>query len=148
MPALIERSVHATDSHRHGVRSQELVGRVLLERADDGEEEVDDVLVLLVPGSVARDVKGAGARRVLAELVRPEAGVGLALADPVLLHVREQVDAAELQDDLVERRAVVRGDALGRRGVVLAREVAVRGVRAVAVVRPEAVDRPGRGQIM
>ena len=63
-----------------------VVGGVLLERAGGGLEEVDDLLVLLVAGAVAGNVKGGRAGRVLGELVRPEDVVRLALTDPVLVH--------------------------------------------------------------
>jgi hypothetical protein len=71
----------------HDARAgEEVVRRVHLERADDGLHEVDDVLVLLVAGAVARDVERGRAGRVLRELVLPEVAVRLALRDPVLLH--------------------------------------------------------------
>ena len=71
----------------HGYsRSKHVVRGVHLERADDGVEEVNHILVLLVVGAVASDVERGRASGVLGELVRPESLVGLALADPVLVH--------------------------------------------------------------
>lgn len=117
-----------------------------------GLEEVDDLLVLDVLRAVALDVEGRVARGVLAELVAPEPGVVLVLRHPVLVHVRQQVELAERLEERADagprvgrhRRAV----RLARRGVgrrdrvVLAREVAVLRVGAVAVVRPKTMNGP------
>lgn len=67
-------------------RCEHVKGGVLLERAGGGLEKVDDVLVLLIAGAVAGDIEGGRAGRVLGEFVGPEDVVGLALADPVLVH--------------------------------------------------------------
>ena len=67
-------------------RRKHLVSGVHLERADDGVEEVNYILVLLVVGAVASDVECGRASGVLGELMGPESLVGLALADPVLVH--------------------------------------------------------------
>ena len=67
-------------------RREHVVGGVLLERAGGGLEKVDDVLVLLVVRTIASDVEGRRASSVLGELIGPERLVGLALADPVLVH--------------------------------------------------------------
>lgn len=118
----------------------------------DRLEEVDDVLVLDVLGPVAGHVKGAVARGVFRELVRPEVGVGLALRHPVPVHVRQQVVPAERPQEgpdvgpRVRRHGGPRGRAgrgVWRRGrVVLPAQVAVLRVRAVAEVGPQAVEGP------
>lgn len=79
-------------------------GRILLECADDRIEEVDNILILLVFGSIAGDVKGGGTCRVFRELVMklacvfnynvvhatyfmcPEISIGGSLTDPILVH--------------------------------------------------------------
>ena len=132
---------------------------------DGGVEEVDDVLVLAVLRAVAGHVEGGVAGGVLGELVRPEVDVGPALVDPVGVHPREQVEPAEIPDEVVYRRARVRRHAVQRAvgagggvgggdGIVLAAgkmvslglwielwryllQVAVLCERAVAVVRPQ-----------
>ena len=87
MPKLDSRQTRGRTRECRGyARREHVVGGVLLERAGGGLEKVDDVLVLLVAGAVAGDVKGGRAGRVLGELVRPEDVVRLALADPVLVH--------------------------------------------------------------
>jgi hypothetical protein len=83
---------------------------------------------------------------VLAELVAPETGVILVLRDPVVVHVFEQVVAAEGFKECADVGAVVRGDegAIGEAvcgvgrgyGVILAIEIAVLRVGAVAEVGP------------
>ena len=131
---------------------QPLPGRVALVVLDRGLEEIDNVLVLDVVRAIAGDVEGGVASRVLAELVGPEVSVGRALVDPVRVHPVDQVVAAEGLQERVDRGAVVVGDhgavgeAVGRirRGdrVVLALQVAVLSVRAVAEVGPQAVQCP------
>ena len=67
-------------------RRKHLVSGVHLERADNGLEEVYHVLVLLVVRAIASNVERRRAGSMLGELVRPETLIGLALADPVLIH--------------------------------------------------------------
>ena len=68
------------------VRGKDIVGGILLERANDSIKEVDNVFMLLVRVAVASDIERGGASRVFAKLVSPEFGVGTALVDPVLVH--------------------------------------------------------------
>ena len=77
------------------LRSKHVVGGVHLERADDGVEEVNHILVLLVVRAVAGDVERGRASGVLGELVRPESLVGLALADPVLVHCTVRAESLD-----------------------------------------------------
>lgn len=59
---------------------------------EDGSlEELDDLLVLNVLWSIARNVKGREAGSVLGELVSPEVVVWTALVDPELVHVGKQI---------------------------------------------------------
>ena len=58
----------------------------MLEGTDRGLEEVDDLLVLLVCGTVASYVERRRAGRVLGELVAPEIAVRGTLVNPVLVH--------------------------------------------------------------
>lgn len=135
--------------------AQPVVGGETAVVLDGGLVELDDLLVLDVVGTVAGDVKGGIAGGVLGELVSPEVGVGRALVDPVGVHVVEQVVAAEVLDEIVHAGALVRrhhgtvGQAVGgvgrRHRVVLARQVAVLRVRAVAEIGPQAVQRPRVG---
>ena len=66
--------------------------------------------MLYVLWSIARDVKCAEAGRVLAELVAPKIIVGLILCDPVLVHVRAQVEGTEWLQESPDVRAIVRRD--------------------------------------
>ena len=68
------------------VRGKDIVGGILLERANNSVEEVDYVLMFLVRVAVASDIERGGTSRVLAELVSPELSVGTALVDPVRVH--------------------------------------------------------------
>lgn len=119
---------------------------------DGGLEKVHHLLVLLVLGPVAGDVKGRVASRVLGKLVAPEIRVRGALVDPVRVHPGDQVVLAERREERVDAGALVRGhhgavgQAVGRVGrrrrVVLPAQVAVLGVAAVAEVGPETVESP------
>jgi hypothetical protein len=51
--------------------------------------------MVLVHRPIAGDVERRIARSVFAELVAPEVAVGRALADPVFVHVCEEVELAE-----------------------------------------------------
>jgi hypothetical protein len=143
-----------------------LVNRELLEGTNGRLEEVYDVLVLLAVGAAAGKVQGGPARRIPADSCVQNA----ALHSPGLTQycstatssghvnvagqtrvrtVREQFQAAELDQERVHGHAVVRRDdgtvqqlRRRRRRAALAAEIAVRGVGAVAVVRPEVVNRP------
>lgn len=122
---------------------------------DNGLEEVNDILVLAILGSVAGDVKGGIAGRMLGKLVlrvhvsdcdferrdiayTPEAGVRRALRDPVGPHVLKQIVSAKCLNEGVDARAIVGrnhsavGEAVGCiwrwRGVVLSVQVTVLGV--------------------
>jgi hypothetical protein len=105
-------------------------------------EEVDDIFMLDVLRAIARDVKRAEASSMLGELVSPQDVVGTGLGDPVLVHPREEIIAAKGLDEGVDTGTVVgRHDgAVGKAvcgvwsgdWVVLAREIAVLGVGAVA----------------
>ncbi len=128
-------------------------GRKALVVLDRGLEEVDDLLVLTILRSIARDIKGREAGRMLGELVGPEVGVGRTLVDPIRIHPAEEVVLAEWGEEGVDTWALIGwyGGAVGKtsRGVgagswvVLAGQVAVLGVAAIAEVRPQAVQRPG-----
>ena len=103
-------------------------------------EELDNLFVFLVHGTVARHVEGGEASAVLAELVFPEFVVWGSLVDPVLFHPCQEVVFAKWLDQGLNTGTLVRWDdgAIGQgvcgvgrgRSVVLAREVAVLGVRA------------------
>lgn len=74
---------------------QPTIGRQTAVVHDGGLEELDDLLVLNVFRSVARNVKGRVAGCVLGEFVAPEVVVWTALVDPKSVHVGEQVKFAE-----------------------------------------------------
>ena len=119
---------------------------------DDGLEELEEVVVLVVLGAETLGLEGAVAGGVLGELVAPELPVGLVLGDPVLVHEGQEVQLAVPGEPLVDGLALVWRDggaarlAVGgvgaRRRVILAAQVAVLGVRAVAEIGPESVDGP------
>jgi hypothetical protein len=102
--------------------------------------------VLAVHWAVARHIKGGVARGVFTEFVAPKSGVVLLESDPIRIHVREEVVSAEGLEEGTDVGAVVWRDesavrqpsgSVGRgNGVVLAGEVAVLGVGAVAEVGP------------
>ena len=108
--------------------------------------------MLNVLRAVARYVKSAVASGMLAELMRPKADVGTALADPVLVHVGEQIILAEGRDERADVGSIVRRNNRSvlqaicsvrtGRWIVLPVEVAVLGERAVAEVWPQTVNRP------
>lgn len=86
-------------------------------------KKVDNVLVLDVLRAVAGNIKGAVAGGVLGELMAPKVWVGLALGDPVLVHVGEEIVAAKGLEKGADVGAVVGGDVGGVAvggGVVLA----------------------------
>ena len=62
-------------------------------------EEVDDVLVLVVFRTVARQLEGAVAHGMLAELVAPEVGIEAGLSEPVPVHVGQEVVLAERPEE-------------------------------------------------
>lgn len=75
--------------------------------------------------AVAGEVKGAVAGRVFGELVGPKVWVGLALGDPVFVHVGEEVVAAKGFEKGADVGAVVGGDVGGvavGSGIVLTAE--------------------------
>lgn len=84
--------------------------------------------------------------------MRPEDLVRLVLADPILVHVFQQIVSAKVLDELSDGSAVVHwhngtvGEAVGRvrrwNRIVLSSKITVLSVGAIAKVRPETVDRP------
>lgn len=133
-----------------------IVGRQTDEVLDGRLEEVHDLLVLPVLRAVAFGVEGGIAGSVLRELVAPEPGVVLVLSNPVLVHPSEEIVLSERLEESTDIWARVRWDGGavgfavgrvgGRDGVILAGEIAVLGVGAVAEVGPETVERPGLGR--
>jgi hypothetical protein len=123
-------------------------GREALVVLDCGLEELDDLLVFDVVGSVAGDVKGRVAGRVLGKLVGPEVGVGSSLVDPVSVHPLDEIVGAKIFEESADIGALVgrddgtvgqTGGGVGRgSGIVLTAQIAVLGVGAIAKVGPEA----------
>jgi len=91
-------------------RCKDLESRILLEGADDGIEEVDDILVFLVFGSIAGDVEGGGACCMFGEFVCPEISISRTLTDPKLVHVVEQIKPSKLKNEFVDTGACPRGN--------------------------------------
>jgi hypothetical protein len=83
----------------------------------------------------------------------PESLVGCALVDPVFVHVCQQVVLAEGLDEGIDAGTSVGRDdsAIGQTiggvwagaGIELAAEIAVLSIRAIAEVRPKAMQGPG-----
>lgn len=107
--------------------SEPAVGGKSLEEADGAGEEVGGFLGGLVVG-VAAGLQSADAGTVLAPFVLPEALVIALVVLPVGLHIAEGIGSLAGQDV---------GD-VGVGTVI----VALSGIGAVAVVRPETVDGP------
>ena len=130
-----QRALHILQRVRRHVGRPDPAGREPAERRQalveqDGRvEEVNGVFVALVLGAVARHVEGGEARGVLAELVRPELGVGSALVDPVRIHIGQQVVAAEVFNEGVDARAGVRWH--GDQGAIGASSGGGRGPRII-----------------
>ena len=126
---------------------------------DNRLEEVHNLLVFDILGAVAWNIERAEAGSVLAELMSPKVAVGRTLGDPVLVHVGEKVVLAEwckeggdagpiVGDHWSTRRSASGSVGRGSR-IILPRKVTVLGVRAIAVVWPQAVnclDRLAEGQ--
>ncbi|KAH0373682.1 ribonuclease T2, partial [Aureobasidium melanogenum] len=126
---------------------------------DGGLEELDDFLVLDVFGAVARHKSLVSCQQKIDHEGASKIPVRGALVDPVLVHPGEKVVFAKRLEEsanigtLVRRDNSAIGQAIGSVGrrcrIVLSVQVAVLGVRAIAEVRPQAVQRPlvGRQQL-
>lgn len=145
----VARGVGRTDA---GVAEPAPRGK-LAEVVDDGLEELKEVGVLGRLGAPALGLESRVASGVLGVLMTPELPVAVKLANPELVHVGKQIFLAVRREPLIDGFTLVRRDrraiglavgrVRGRTGIVLAAQVAVLRVRAVAEVGPEAMDTPG-----
>jgi hypothetical protein len=75
-----------------------------------GGEEIDYVRMVLVHRPIAGDIERRIAGSVFAEFVAPEVAVRRALADPVFVHVRKEVELAEGRKEGADAMTRVRWD--------------------------------------
>lgn len=86
---------------------QPVKGRKALVVSNGCFEKVDDFFVFAILRTVARDVEGRIAGRVLREFMSPETSIILVLCDPVVVHVLKQIVFAERLEESANVGAVV-----------------------------------------